>query len=73
MFHDEVQTAFGERISNSQPLDSRHAGFAGLVGGESGLLPNGWIRMGARLYEPRTGRWLQSDPIGLAGGMNTYE
>jgi len=34
----------------------------------------GWVRFGARDYEPRTGRWTNKDPIRFAGGTtNLYE
>ena len=31
------------------------------------------VHFGARDYDGRTGRWLQPDPIGAAGGPNQYE
>ncbi|WP_448096667.1 RHS repeat-associated core domain-containing protein [Luteibacter yeojuensis] len=33
----------------------------------TGLFQNGW-----RDYDPSSGRYIQSDPIGLAGGISTY-
>ena len=40
------------------------------VGFASGLLDTltGLVRFGARDYDPRTGRWTCSDPIGMSGG-----
>jgi RHS repeat-associated protein len=34
---------------------------------ETGLFHNGF-----RDYDPQTGRYIQADPIGLAGGLNPY-
>ncbi len=33
---------------------------------------NGLYNMRARYYDPRTGRFISKDPIGLLGGMNPY-
>ena len=33
----------------------------------------GLVIMGARVYSPAMGRFLQTDPIGIAGGANVYD
>ena len=38
-----------------------------ILDADTGLVFNGW-----RTYVPQWGRYLESDPIGLAGGINTY-
>ncbi len=42
--------------------------------GQSGVMTsgNGPLLMAARSYDPITGRFMQMDPIGAAGGLNVY-
>jgi RHS repeat-associated protein len=65
-----VYTAFGERVDG----DSRRFGYAGAYGYQTdaaGEMP--FLHVGHRYYDPSIGRFLQRDPIGIAGGMNAYE
>jgi RHS repeat-associated protein len=81
-----VYTAFGEPVCGSGgagtcgtgvPPVGRY-GYAGAWGYQSSddsndpLAALGWLHVGERYYDPASGRFVQRDPIGLAGGVNVY-
>jgi RHS repeat-associated protein len=64
-------TAFGERVVGTQDSYSRRYGYVGSFGYQaSGEYP--FLHVGARYYDPGSGRFLQRDPIGIRGGLNVY-
>ena len=65
-----VYDAFGgtTTINESVPNPFKYLGGAGAIDEGNGLL---YIRAG--YYYPRIGRFINRDPMGLAGGLNLYE
>ena len=66
-----VYTAFGEVIRTVGTAHTRYQ-YAGGQGYESfAEIP--FMHVGARWYDPASGRFLQRDLIGIRGGLNVYE
>jgi len=67
-----VFSAFGEQALSEGTGASRY-GYAGAFGYESfGFADLPFIHVGERWYDPSSGRFLQRDPIGIRGGLNTF-
>jgi len=64
-------TAFGEQIGGT----AQRYGYAGAWGYQTDNSADGFpfLHVGARYYDPATGRFLQRDPIGIGGALNVYE
>ena len=60
---------FGEALTSQEAISNPFT-----FGGHVGVLHEGGglFQMGARSYDPAQGRFVQPDPIGLAGGANLY-
>jgi RHS repeat-associated protein len=64
-------TAFGEQVSGTMQDASQRYGYAGAFGYQTHEdFP--FLHVGARYYDPASGRFLQRDPMGVDGGLNVY-
>ena len=64
--------AFGSSAANEDPLGQGSFEFNLRFPGQVYDRETGLHHNDQRDYAPRTGRYVQSDPIGLAGGINTF-
>jgi RHS repeat-associated protein len=62
--------AYTSTAWHKQTVPPNRFWFGSLVGGSRDV--SGLMYMRARYYDPQSGQFTQQDPIGVAGGLNTY-
>ena len=62
-------------LAGGTATTSANAPAVGILGFQGGMTDpyTGYVKFGARDYDPTTQRWLQQDPTGLQAGTNPYE
>ena len=66
--------AFGEAVIDEDPdADTTNVTLNIRFPGQYSDMESGLYQNNLRDYDPTTGRYIESDPIGLAGGMNLYD
>jgi RHS repeat-associated protein len=70
--YDAWGRVLGVYDGSGQPLDNSAIGNRYLFQGREYSWATGLYYFRARGYDPMTGRWLSSDPIGISGGLNQY-
>jgi RHS repeat-associated protein len=60
--------AYGIVVARTGRVSEDIFGFAGGIVEDA----TGFVRFGARDYDPRSGRWTNKDPGGFSGGLNLY-
>jgi RHS repeat-associated protein len=64
--------AFGYQQGLCREVDTNGSAPGGVITWCDPVTALGWLHLGARYYDPSSGRFVMRDPIGIRGGFNVY-